>query len=211
MDGRVGHDRPFNQAGPVKALIVLVLGCGLFAGCGVHNRSLTFNGASAAGYPKSKSCVYRFVIIHAESVSRVRLLLPDGQLVDASTLTVHRLQALDPDPPPRADLRFAYSSTESASESHWVVTHPQHYHLMHPMRMLTNRRDVPRQYQITFRHGRVVEIYAGVGYDTPPAESVWVPALAIHGSDKLYRLPLTEAELVELFGPVRDVSEWRSF
>lgn len=189
------------------------LGCllVLLGGCGVLHRELAFDGAIASGTPDRYGfCRYPVVSISGATLARLRILLPDGRLLPADAVTVDTLRALDTDPPPRADRRYAYPIDWPQDRGAWVVTWLQHYHLTHPVRIMTGRRDETRQFIFQFRDGKVISIAAVVTYSQTPGEATWVPTFAAQGDERMFRLPLSASHLVDMLGPVRSRREYRS-
>ena len=170
-------------------------------GCGPQPERVTFsNGLAWRERPDSK---YRFYTVAADTpaMNDIHILLPDDSVRALSQISKPMLEALNGGER-RGDLMYAYHGDGDGGENVWCVTWPQHYHLFHPQRILLDRHDVPRQYILWFKDEKVAAMKANVGYAEPPDYTTWVPTFVRASTGQRYRMPLSERELRELFGPL---------
>jgi len=188
-------------------LIVLALALGFAGaggGCTTNSRGLGFAHAAAAGSRGSRGMMYNDIGVEpGAGAGLIAILLPDGDLVTLDQLTVQRITALNDAPGKRGGAVWAMRS----SRVDWLVTWPDYGSL--PARMFSMTNGL-RGYELRFDQGKLVSLSARVDKnDEAAARSRWAPSLArIEPGSKaedarIYRLPLTEAQLIDLLGPIR--------
>lgn len=162
---------------------LLVLGC---AGPGVQ--MLRWDNATAQGFVHQTPVVYRRVNIDVENIGQnFRIRMPGGETLQTSEITA---EAVRP-----------YAVGPNALPDRLSPSHGRFIDVLFPATVWKSAGG----YSFEFENGRLVGLGIGVLDSSAPVTSR--PAIGKSPGAALYTLPLTEDQLVELFGPYRGKGE----